>query len=155
MLNDTWVSVPTGSEDFSFKNMRKNQYEEALFRCEDERYEVDMVIDNNASAIQCLEPLCQELATVSLADGVKWDFHLDDRSLNVIQTKAIWRVYGEYGPQVSHAPSLFCGSLRPRSMNSAEPGLMYHRVCIAFLCPDVGVVEEERRGGCSRHPQGP
>jgi len=23
VLNDTWVSVPTGSEDFSFKNMRK------------------------------------------------------------------------------------------------------------------------------------
>ena len=31
--NDTWVSVPTGSEDFSFKIMRKNVYEDALFRC--------------------------------------------------------------------------------------------------------------------------
>jgi histone deacetylase complex regulatory component SIN3 len=31
------VSVPTGSEDFSFKNMRRNQYEEALFKCEDDR----------------------------------------------------------------------------------------------------------------------
>ena len=33
MLNDTFVNVITGSEDFSFKLMRKNQYEEALFRC--------------------------------------------------------------------------------------------------------------------------
>ena len=32
VLNDTWVSVPTGSEDFTFKSMRKNQYEEALFK---------------------------------------------------------------------------------------------------------------------------
>ena len=103
MLNDTWVSVPTGSEDFSFKNMRKNQYEEALFRCEDERYEVDMVIDNNASAIQCLEPLAAELASVSLSDGVKWAFRVDDRSLNTIHTKAICRVYGEQGPQVRGA----------------------------------------------------
>ena len=38
MLNDNWVSVPTGSEeDFFFKTTRKNQYEEALFRCEDEQ----------------------------------------------------------------------------------------------------------------------
>lgn len=33
VLNDTYVNVITGSEDYSFKLMRKNQYEEALFRC--------------------------------------------------------------------------------------------------------------------------
>lgn len=32
-LNDVFVNVITGSEDYSFKLMRKNQYEEALFRC--------------------------------------------------------------------------------------------------------------------------
>jgi hypothetical protein len=32
VLNDAFVNVITGSEDFSFKLMRKNQYEEALFR---------------------------------------------------------------------------------------------------------------------------
>lgn len=36
-LNDVWVSVTSGSEDYSFKHMRKNQYEESLFRCEDDR----------------------------------------------------------------------------------------------------------------------
>jgi histone deacetylase complex regulatory component SIN3 len=40
VLNDLWVSVTSGSEDYSFKHMRKNQYEESLFRCEDDRYEV-------------------------------------------------------------------------------------------------------------------
>ena len=34
VLNDHWVSVITGSEDYSFKHMRKNQYEDTLFRCE-------------------------------------------------------------------------------------------------------------------------
>lgn len=37
VLNDVWVSVTSGSEDYSFKHMRKNQYEESLFRCEDDR----------------------------------------------------------------------------------------------------------------------
>lgn len=38
VLNDHWVSVTSGSEDYSFKHMRKNQYEESLFRCEDDRW---------------------------------------------------------------------------------------------------------------------
>lgn len=37
VLNDQWVSVTSGSEDYSFKHMRRNQYEESLFRCEDDR----------------------------------------------------------------------------------------------------------------------
>ncbi|CAI7917406.1 unnamed protein product, partial [Closterium sp. NIES-53] len=37
VLNDVWVSVTSGSEDYSFTHMRKNQYEESLFRCEDDR----------------------------------------------------------------------------------------------------------------------
>lgn len=41
VLNDHWVSVTSGSEDYSFKHMRKNQYEESLFRCEDDRFEFD------------------------------------------------------------------------------------------------------------------
>ncbi len=40
VLNDTVISIPTGSEDFSFKATRKNIYEENLFKCEDERFEV-------------------------------------------------------------------------------------------------------------------
>lgn len=40
VLNDHWVSVTSGSEDYSFKHMRKNQYEESLFRCEDDRFEL-------------------------------------------------------------------------------------------------------------------
>lgn len=40
VLNDLWVSVTSGSEDYSFKHMHKNQYEESLFRCEDDRHGV-------------------------------------------------------------------------------------------------------------------
>lgn len=65
VLNDIWVSVPTGSEDFTFKNQRKNQYEEVLFKCEDERYELDLVIELNTSAIRALEPVKNKLAAMS------------------------------------------------------------------------------------------
>ena len=34
--------------------MRKNQYEEALFKCEDDQFEIDMIIDTNTSAIRIL-----------------------------------------------------------------------------------------------------
>ena len=41
--------MPTGSEgsfsDVSFKHVSRNKYEETLFKCEDERYELDMLIE--------------------------------------------------------------------------------------------------------------
>jgi paired amphipathic helix protein Sin3a len=45
VLNDHWVSVTSGSEDYSFKHMRRNQYEESLFRCEDDRYNLCSFFD--------------------------------------------------------------------------------------------------------------
>lgn len=44
-LNDHWVSVASGSEDFSFKVSRKNVYEEQLCKCENDRFEHDMGIN--------------------------------------------------------------------------------------------------------------
>lgn len=62
VLNDTWVSVPVGSEDSNnFKHMRRNPHEEALFKMEDERFELDMLIDGVAAAIARLEPVEEEI----------------------------------------------------------------------------------------------
>ena len=118
LLNDEWVSVTSGSEDYSFKvglmhpsvalslsgvwprvraachlllpdvgklvvryciddtlmlpplpllqHMRKNQYEEALFRVEDDRFELDMMIETNASAMRTMANLARQLE-VSIA----------------------------------------------------------------------------------------
>ena len=43
VLNDNWVSFPTWSEDSSFVTSRKTQYEENIYKCEDERFEVRIV----------------------------------------------------------------------------------------------------------------
>ena len=42
VLNDTWVLFPTTSTSENFVAAQKNAYEQALFKCEDERYELDM-----------------------------------------------------------------------------------------------------------------
>ena len=43
VLNDTWVSFPSWSEDSTFVSSKKTQYEEHIYRCEDERFEVRLI----------------------------------------------------------------------------------------------------------------
>ena len=112
VLNNNWVSVPTGSEDFGVKNLRRNQYEEALFKCEDDRYEIDMVMDANRSTIRALEPIAQNIEALAAASGSaaggvggaggasKYQYRLDKRALTVMHLKAIARVYGDAGDRV-------------------------------------------------------
>ncbi|KAF7458954.1 Sin3 like paired amphipathic helix containing protein [Cryptosporidium felis] len=97
-LNDNWVSIPQGSEDFSFKHMRKNVYEENLFKCEDERFELDMVIENNRSTINVLEPIAEEISKLSPEE--RKNFRLVKPPFSIIHLKAISRIYGDNGPEI-------------------------------------------------------
>ena len=58
-INTRWISIPTGQEHFSFHN--KNAFEENLFKCEDERYELDQFIFRTESTIKTLEALNLEI----------------------------------------------------------------------------------------------
>ena len=91
-LNDNLVSIPTGTEDDApFKSSRKNQYEEVLFECEDDMFELDLMIQQNASCINFLEPIRAKIAendspqisTISLTEKI-----------DVLHQRAIERVYG-------------------------------------------------------------
>lgn len=105
VLNDSFVSVPaTDSDDFIFKSSVKNEFEETLFRTEDHRFELDLVIAHNASAINALQPLAEkinqlkaETAQGEAAERPK--FRLAD-SLNVLQLKAIERIYGQHARDI-------------------------------------------------------
>jgi len=88
-INDEWISVATGSEDVSFKVMRKNQYEEHLFNCEDERFELDMAINGYNTSIQMLE----EVKQAAEMEGPSYQFNKSKYS--VIKFKAIKEAYGE------------------------------------------------------------
>ena len=83
VLNDNWVNVTTGSEDYSFKQMRKNQYEESLFRCEDDRFELDMVIETNESTFKVIGPFNDQLVNMTAEE--KAVFKLPEDTLNAVQ----------------------------------------------------------------------
>ena len=54
------------------QHMRKNIYEEALFRSEDDRFELDMVIECGASAIRAMAPLVSQLALLPPDAKANW-----------------------------------------------------------------------------------
>ncbi|XP_010510993.1 PREDICTED: paired amphipathic helix protein Sin3-like 5 isoform X1 [Camelina sativa] len=94
VLNDHWVSVTSGSEDYSFKHMRKNQYEESLFRCEDDRFELDMLLESVAATIKRVEILLEKVNnnTISIVTPICIREHLSELNLRCIE-----RLYGDFG----------------------------------------------------------
>ncbi|KAJ0818044.1 putative transcription regulator Others family [Helianthus annuus] len=97
VLNDLWVSVTSGSEDYSFKHMRKNQYEESLFRCEDDRFELDMLLESVSSAIKRVEELLNGISDCLI--GSEGPIRIEDH-LTVLNIRCIERLYGDHGLEV-------------------------------------------------------
>eukprot|EP00798_Chlamydomonas_sp_ICE-L_P013837 gene13837-19758_t len=100
VLNHTCVSVITGSEDYSFKLMRKNQYEEALFRCEDDRYDFEIVIETNAAALRLLRLIVEATAHMGPDDQANYQLPVGHALLGSVPANAIERLYGDAGAQV-------------------------------------------------------
>ncbi|XP_007569032.1 paired amphipathic helix protein Sin3a-like isoform X1 [Poecilia formosa] len=101
VLNDTWVSFPSWSEDSTFVSSKKTQYEEHIYRCEDERFELDIVLENNLATIRALETVQKRLSRMSAEEQLR--FRLDNTmggSSEVIHRKAIQRIYGDKAPDI-------------------------------------------------------
>ncbi|KAH1100178.1 hypothetical protein GLYMA_13G067800v4 [Glycine max] len=97
VLNDHWVSVTSGSEDYSFKHMRRNQYEESLFRCEDDRYELDMLLESVSSAAKKAEELYNNINENKI--GMETLNRIEDH-FTVLNLRCIERLYGDHGLDV-------------------------------------------------------
>ncbi|KAJ8439477.1 hypothetical protein Cgig2_006994 [Carnegiea gigantea] len=97
VLNDHWVSVTSGSEDYSFKHMRKNQYEESLFRCEDDRFELDMLLESVNVTIKRVEDLLDKIS----ANMIKAEspIRIEDY-FTAINLRCVERLYGDHGLDV-------------------------------------------------------
>ncbi|GMP29098.1 hypothetical protein CsSME_00004361 [Camellia sinensis var. sinensis] len=97
LLNDHWVSVTSGSEDYSFKHMRRNQYEESLFRCEDDRFELDMLLESVSSTSKRAEELlnCLNDNTIRPESPINIEDHFTALNLRCIE-----RLYGDHGLDV-------------------------------------------------------
>ncbi|KAL3631082.1 hypothetical protein CASFOL_024066 [Castilleja foliolosa] len=93
VLNDHWVSVTSGSEDYSFKHMRKNQYEESLFRCEDDRFELDMLLESVNATVKHVEEL------LDIMNKEEGSFCIEE-CLTALSLRCIERLYGDHGLDV-------------------------------------------------------
>ena len=114
VLNSDVVSVPATNqmhgtnscEDYDSAKMRRNPYEEALFRIEEERFEVDMAVERNALAMRQIEPIAEEVAMLRETeekDGQpigRLQYKLKSKTLNSIQINAVGRIYGDMGDEV-------------------------------------------------------
>ncbi|XP_016957323.1 paired amphipathic helix protein Sin3a isoform X1 [Drosophila biarmipes] len=106
VLNDKWVSFPTwASEDSTFVTSRKTQFEETIYRnihrTEDERFELDLVIEVNSATIRVLENVQKKMSRMSTEELAK--FHLDDHLGGTSQTihqRAIHRIYGDKSGEI-------------------------------------------------------
>ncbi|XP_050947130.1 paired amphipathic helix protein Sin3-like 4 isoform X3 [Cucumis melo] len=97
VLNDHWVSVTSGSEDYSFKHMRKNQYEESLFRCEDDRFELDMLLESVNVTTKRVEELLEKINN----NVIKADCPITiEDHLTALNLRCIERLYGDHGLDV-------------------------------------------------------
>ncbi|KAI3704766.1 hypothetical protein L1987_74995 [Smallanthus sonchifolius] len=97
VLNDLWVSVTSGSEDYSFKHMRRNQYEESLFRCEDDRFELDMLLESASSTSKRAEELLNSINGCLI--GSEGPIRIQDH-FTALNLRCIERLYGDHGLEV-------------------------------------------------------
>ncbi len=77
VLNDEWVSHPTWtSEEWGFVSGRKNIYEDALHRTEEERHEYDFHIEAIVRTIAMLEPINNKILQMNLEDRATFKLKL-------------------------------------------------------------------------------
>lgn len=106
VLNSTLVSDGKDKTSICAVKTRHNAYEDAMFRIEDERFEVDMAIERNALAMRKTEPIAEEVQM--LREGEEKDgqpigrlqYKLNAHTLNSIQINSIGRIYGDNGDEV-------------------------------------------------------
>jgi len=96
VLNNVWVSFPIWSEDAPFLASKKNQYEEIIYRADDERYELHRVIELNATTIRVFEPIHKKIQSMTAEEAQK--FRLPNNlggTSEVLYHVALKRIYGE------------------------------------------------------------
>ncbi|CAO3665162.1 unnamed protein product [Umbelopsis ramanniana] len=96
VLNDEFVSHPTwSSEDSGFVSSKKNQYEEALHRCEEERYDYDLNIEANLNTIALLDPIAKKISVMSNDEKAEFKLPLGlGGPSKTIYQRIIKKIYG-------------------------------------------------------------
>ncbi|VDN23922.1 unnamed protein product [Gongylonema pulchrum] len=98
VLNDRWVSFPSwSSEESSCVLPKKTEFEEFMFRTDDERYELDIIIEINKTVLDLL--LAAEARMSNMTKEQLSKFQLNE-ALNgdspATVRMALKRIYGEH-----------------------------------------------------------
>lgn len=96
VLNDEWVSHPTWtSEEWGFVSGRKNIYEDALHRTEEERHEYDFHIEAIVRTIAMLEPINNKIAQMNPEDRGTFKLKANlGGSWKAIHQRVVKKIYG-------------------------------------------------------------
>jgi paired amphipathic helix protein Sin3a len=106
VLNDEWVSHPSWvSEDSGFVAHKKNVFEEALHKSEEERHEYDFYIEAMMKTITVLEPIHSKIMQLSEAERSTFKLKPNwNGQLKSIHQRLLKKIYGrEAGLEVVQA----------------------------------------------------
>ena len=93
VLNDTWVSTPSWSEDSQFVTSRKTQYEEFIYRTEDERFEFDVVLETNKDTIKSLECTQKKMSRMPPEEAARYKFENKSISQFFLLPNSIFSIF--------------------------------------------------------------
>ena len=93
-LNDDWISHPVYVSETGFVAHKKTLYEEAMYKCEEERYEFDLNIEANLHVISLLEPIAKHLQSMTPDERAKFTLPsgLGGTSVSIYQ-RVIKKIY--------------------------------------------------------------
>ncbi|KAG7099673.1 hypothetical protein E1B28_001498 [Marasmius oreades] len=96
VLNDEWVSHPTwASEEAGFLTHKKNSFEEALHKSEEERHEYHVHLEALSRTISVLEPICARIEEMSSEDRAAFKLKSDFGGTGkAIYHRIIKKIYG-------------------------------------------------------------
>jgi paired amphipathic helix protein Sin3a len=95
------VLFPTFTDESSSVASKKSVFEEHMYKIEDERFELDIVMEVNLSAIRALENV--QLHMNSLSTEQLNNFQLDDQlggQSAFTQKQAVQRIYGDRANEI-------------------------------------------------------
>ncbi|CAM6122787.1 unnamed protein product [Calypogeia fissa] len=95
VLNNSCVSTTSGYEDYSFKQLGKNQCQESLFRCEEDRFELDLLLGRVADTACKVNGLLKYIQDQTFKQDVS-PFVLEQH-LSAINLRCIEHIYGDHG----------------------------------------------------------
>ncbi|KAF4360733.1 hypothetical protein F8388_016520 [Cannabis sativa] len=138
VLNDNWVLFSSASDQEyqSFKHRPKNKYEYCLFRCEDDMFELDMLLESVNATTKSVVELLEKINNNTLTVKGNRPFCIEDH-LTAMNLRCIERLYGEHGVDVvgeirkntSYALPIILNRLNKKQQEYAECRVRLNKIC--------------------------